>query len=126
MPLETRRGLVVATARTITIALVRAASAFALSLSTAAPVAAADWAGAFAPAPVATDWTRSVAVPASYVGDLGIRFWFGRAQTKKDLFDTSGSVLVSRLDYHDMNIFTGEAFSRLDFNNGWFIKGYFG
>jgi hypothetical protein len=25
-----------------------------------------------------------------------------------------------------MTIFTGEAFSRLDFNNGWFVKGYFG
>ena len=69
---------------------------------------------------------RSVAVPASYVGEFGTRFWFGRAQTKKDLFDTTGSILVSRLDYYDMNIFTGEAFSRLDFNNGWFIKGYVG
>ena len=101
------------TTKRIAVALVRAATAFALSLSTAAPVAA-------------TDWARSVAVPASYVGDLGVRFWFGRAQTKKDLFDTSGSVLISRLDYHDMNIFTGEAYSRLDFNNGWFIKGYAG
>ena len=35
-------------------------------------------------------------------------------------------MLVSRLDYDDMNIFTGEAFARLDFNNGWFIKGYVG
>ena len=101
------------TAKTITIALVRALAAFALSLSTAAPVRAADWA-------------YNVAVPASYTGDLGIRFWFGRAQTKKDLFDTSGSVLVSRLDYYDMTIFTGEAYSRLDFNTGWFIKGYVG
>ena len=67
-----------------------------------------------------------VAVPATYVGELGMRLWFGRAQTKKDLFDTSGTMLVSRLDYNDMTIFTGEAFSRLDFNNGWFIKGYFG
>ena len=103
----------VTTTKRIAVAFARAVAAFALSLSTAAPVAAADWA-------------RSVAVPASYVGDLGVRFWFGRAQTKKDLFDTSGSILISRLDYNDMNIFTGEAFSRLDFNNGWFIKGYFG
>ena len=101
-----------ATTRKITVALVRAVAAFALSLATAAPVAA-DWARAFAP-------------PTSYVGEFGMRFWFGRAQTKKDLFDTSGSILVSRLDYYDMNIFTGEAYSRLDFNNGWFIKGYFG
>jgi outer membrane protease len=102
----------VTTTRTITVALVRAVAAFALSLATAAPVAA--------------DWTRSFAPPTSYVGEFGMRFWFGRAQTKKDLYDTTGSFLVSRLDYYDMNIFTGEAYSRLDFNNGWFIKGYFG
>jgi hypothetical protein len=67
-----------------------------------------------------------VSAPASYVGDIGSRFWFGRAQTRKDLHDTSGSVLVSRLDYNDLGIFTGEVFSRLDFNNGWFLKGYAG
>jgi hypothetical protein len=95
-------------------AFVRAAAAFAVSLATAAPVAAADW-------------SRTIAsVPETYVGDFGMRFWFGRAQTKKDLFDTSGTILVSRLDYNDMSIFTGEAFSRLDFNTGWFIKGYVG
>ena len=80
MPLKPGWGPVVTTTTRIAVALVRAAAAFALSLSTAAPVAAADWA-------------RSVAVPASYVGDFGVRFWFGRAQTGKDLFDTSGSVL---------------------------------
>ncbi len=47
-------------------------------------------------------------------------------KTKKDLFDTSGTILVSRLDYNNLGIFTGEAFSRLDFNNGWFLKGYVG
>ena len=101
------------TTKTISVALVRAAAAFALSLSTAVPVAAADWSRA-----------ASSPVPASYVGEFGTRFWFGRAQTKKDLFDTTGAILVSRLDYYDMNIFTGEAFARLDFNNGWFVKGY--
>jgi len=95
-----------------TVASVRAVIAFALSLATAAPVAA--------------DWSRSFAMPVDYVGELGTRFWFGRAQTKKDLYDTSGSILVSRLDYYDMTIFTGEAYSRLDFNTGWFIKGYVG
>ena len=33
---------------------------------------------------------------------------------------------MSRLDYYDMTIFTGEAYSRLDYNTGWFIKGYAG
>src|SRR5262245_53584978 len=96
------------------VAVVRTAAAFAISLSTGAPVAAADWSPAV------------VAVPAAYVGELGTRFWFGRAQTKKDLFDPSGTMLLSRLNYSDINIFTGEAFSRLDYNNGWFIKGYVG
>lgn len=96
----------------LTVALARTLAAFALSLATAAPVAA--------------DWSRSVAMPVDYVGELGTRFWFGRAQTKKNLYDTSGSILVSRLDYYDMTIFTGEAYSRLDFNTGWFIKGYVG
>jgi hypothetical protein len=107
-------GPVVTTTQAITVALVRAAAAFALSLSTAAPVAAADWSRAV------------ISVPATYVGEFGMRFWFGQAQTKKGLFDTSGAMPVSRLDYHDLSIFTGEAFSRLDFNNGWFIKGYVG
>ncbi len=64
-----------AKARAISIALVRAMAAFALSLSTAAPVAAADWAPASAPAPVGSDWTRSVAMPASYVGDRIRTVW---------------------------------------------------
>jgi hypothetical protein len=105
-------GAVVGRATKITIALARALVAFAMSLSTAAPVAA--------------DWSRSFAPPTSYVGEFGMRFWFGHAQTKKELYDSSGSMLVSRLDYYDTSIFTGEAYSRLDFNNGWFIKGYFG
>jgi hypothetical protein len=67
---------VVTTTQAITVALVRAAAAFALSLSTAAPVAAADWSRAV------------ISVPATYVGEFGMRFWFGQAQTKKGLFDT--------------------------------------
>jgi hypothetical protein len=105
--------IVTTTTKRTTEALARGAAAVVLSLSTAAPVAAADW-------------SRSIAAPVSYVGDFGVRFWVGRAQTKKNLFDTSGSMLVSRLDYYDMTVYTGEAFSRLDFNNGWFIKGYAG
>ncbi len=94
--------------------LTRALAALALSLSIVAPAVSSEWNGA------------AVAAPSSYVGEFGTRFWFGRAQTKKDLFDTSGSMLVSRLDYNNLGIFTGEAFSRLDFNNGWFLKGAFG
>jgi hypothetical protein len=87
-------------------------AAFSISLATAAPVDATD--------------LFVKAAPSTYVGDFGIRLWFGRAQTKKDLFDTSGTVLVSRLDYSDLNVFSAEAFSRLDFHSGWFLKGYVG
>jgi len=95
-------------------ALARAAAAFALSLSTAHPAGAFDWAG------------YAATSPSSYVGEFGTRLWFGRARTAKDLFDTTGTQLVSRLDYYDLNVFTGEAFARLDGNNGWFLKGYAG
>ena len=106
-------------------ALARAAAAFALSLSTAAPVGAADWFKAVPAGPSSWNW-QSAAAPASYVGEFGGRLWFGRARTAKDLFDTTGTAMVSRLDYYDLNIFTGEAFSRLDGNTGWFLKGYAG
>jgi hypothetical protein len=62
---------------------------------------------------------------SSYTGEFGLRFWFGRGSTSKSLYDTSGT-LVSRLKYGDLSIFGGEAFTRFDFNNGWFLKGYGG
>jgi hypothetical protein len=102
------------------------AAAIALSLSIAAPASAADLFDQAAPAS-ATDWTfKGVDSPAAYVGEFGLRFWFGRATTGKSLFDTTGAAMVSRLTYNDLSIFSGEAFTRFDFNNGWFIKGYAG
>lgn len=79
-----------------------------------------------APAPL-TDWSfKAVDGPSSYAGEFGLRFWFGRGSTTKSLYDTNGSTLVSRLNYGDLSIFGGEAFTRLDFNNGWFLKAYGG
>jgi hypothetical protein len=46
--------------------------------------------------------------------------------TNKNLFDTTGSSLVSRLNYSKFSVVGGEAFTRFDFNNGWFLKGYLG
>ena len=112
--------------KSISVALTRAAAAFAFSLSTAVPVGAADWPVTAGPLPVkATSWPV-YASPASYVGEVGTRIWFGRARTAKDLFDTTGTALVSRLDYYDLSVFTGEAFTRFDTNNGWFLKAYVG
>jgi hypothetical protein len=103
----------VTTIKACAVALSRLAAAFALSLATAAPVHAADWSRPFAP-------------PETYIGDFGLRMWYGRARTAKNLYDTSGALLVSRLSYNDLNIFTGEAYTRFDFSTGWFLKGYIG
>ena len=66
-------------------------------------------------------------VPSGYTVDFGLRFWYGSGKTAKNLYDIPPSPsLVSRLTYSNLPIFNGEAFTRLDFNDGWFIKGNFG
>lgn len=92
----------------------RLAIAFVVSLATAVPAAAGEWA------------FRPFDQPSMFSADFGTRFWYGRAKTAKDLFDTTGSLLISRLTYGDLNIYTGEAFARFDLNSGWFVKGYVG
>jgi hypothetical protein len=79
-------------------------------------------------APVrATDWSfPAFALPATYSGDVGLRFWYGRGITAKDLYDPGGAVLVSRLTYHDLSIYAAEAYGRFDFDRGWFVKGFAG
>jgi hypothetical protein len=64
--------------------------------------------------------------PASYTGEVGLRLWYGKGSTGKNLFDSTGSFLVSRLTYSNLSIFSTEAFGRLDLNTGWFIKGIIG
>lgn len=92
----------------------RLAAAFLLSVSAVVPVNAADWS------------FKIFDPPAAYQGQFDLRFWFGQGNTSKDLFDSTGSMLVSRLTYSNFSIFTGEAVSRFDFNNGWLLKGYVG
>jgi hypothetical protein len=65
--------------------------------------------------------------PASYTGEVGLRFWYGgKGSTGKSLFDPTGAFLVSRLTYSNLSIFSTEAFGRLDLNTGWFLKGIIG
>jgi len=104
----------VKTIKSISLTCARLAFAFAMSVSTAAPVRAADWG------------YKLFEPPATYTTDFGLRFWYGQGNTKKNLFDDTGAVLVSRLNYSDMSVVSGEAFGRFDFNNGWFLKGYAG
>ena len=92
----------------------RFATAFALCVAAVVPGQAADWSfKVFDP-------------PVAYQGQFDLRFWFGQGNTSKNLFDTTGAALVSRLTYSNFSIFAGEGVGRFDFNNGWFVKGYVG
>jgi hypothetical protein len=92
----------------------RLVAAFAISLSSALPVRADDW--TFKPfEPLST-----------YTADFGLRAWYGMGSTKKNLFDTAGTALVSRLTYDKFSIVGGEGFTRFDFNNNWYVKGFIG
>jgi outer membrane protease len=93
----------------------RLGAAVAASLLTAAPAHAGDWA-----------YQPFDAPPATYTGDLGLRFWYGSSKTAKNLYDNIGSMLVSRLTYGNLSIYAAEAYTRFDLNRRWFIKGYVG
>jgi outer membrane protease len=88
--------------------------AFAACVLSAAPLRAADWS------------FRPFEPAATYSGDAGLRFWYGRGKTAKDLFDPSGAMMVSRLTYGDLSIFAAEAYARFDYDRRWFVKGYVG
>src|SRR4051794_29505887 len=82
--------------------------AVALSFASAGAGHAADLPYYPPPPPASTpDWTfRGLDAPRSYVGEFGLRFWFGEGKTGKSLYDPAGSTLVSRLTYHDLMIFS--------------------
>ena len=73
------------------------------------------------------NWTfHGFEPPASFTGEAGFRFEVGKAKTGKNLFDTTGSALVSRLTYDNLTMFPVEAYWRIDLNTGWFAKGFVG
>jgi hypothetical protein len=102
------------TRTTLLSACLRLALAFAAGALTAAPAQAGDW--AFRP----LEW------PGTYTTEFGLRFWYGSSTTGKNLFDSSGSFMVSRLTYSGLAIFAAEAYGRFDFDRRWFVKGYVG
>ncbi len=57
---------------------------------------------------------------------FGARYWMSSGRTSKDLFDLSGTAMVSRLTYSDVTAHTAESFVRLDHWSGAFLKGYLG
>jgi hypothetical protein len=100
--------------RSILAAFAWLAAAVAASPSGAAPAGAGNWTfHGFEP-------------PATFTGEAGLRFGVGKAKTGKNLFDTTGTALLSRLTYDNLTMFPIEAFWRLDLNTGWFVKGFVG
>jgi hypothetical protein len=87
------------------------AGALALSVFTTVPVSASEWT------------FKIFDPPAAYQGQLDLRFWYGQGNNAKNLYDTTGSMLVSRLTYNTFAIFAGEAVSHFDYNNGGFVSG---
>jgi hypothetical protein len=75
----------------------------------------------------AANWTfHAFDPPATFTGEVGLRFWYGKAKTGKSLFDPTGTAMVSRLTYDNLSIFSAEAYGRIDLNTGWFVKGFVG
>jgi Omptin family len=73
------------------------------------------------------NWTfHAFDPPATFTGEVGLRFWYGKAKTGKSLFDPAGTAMVSRLTYDNLSIFSAEAYGRFDLNTGWFVKGFVG
>lgn len=66
------------------------------------------------------------AKPPEVTSTFALRYWYGLGSSSKDLYDSSGSVLVSRLTYDGWRTHTAEGFFRVDFADGLFWKGYVG
>jgi hypothetical protein len=93
----------------------RLALAFATSVLTAAPLHAGDWV------------YRPFDQPAStYTAEVGLRFWYGSSSTGKNLYDNTGTTLLSRLTYNGISIFAAETYGRFDLDRRWFLQGYVG
>jgi Omptin family len=58
--------------------------------------------------------------------EFGGRYWFSSGRTQFDLYDTTGTVALSRLTYTDLQAHSGEGFGRVEHLSGFFIKGYAG
>ena len=71
-------------------------------------------------------WRPFDKTPSTYTGDFGLRFWYGRSSTAKNLYDPSGTIMVSRLTYDNLSIFAAEAYTRFDIDRRWFVKGNVG
>jgi outer membrane immunogenic protein len=64
--------------------------------------------------------------PPEIAATVGARAGMSVSQNRMSLYDGTGSVLMSRLTYHDTQAAIGEIFGRLDDNSGLFAKGFAG
>ena len=58
--------------------------------------------------------------------EVGARYWYSTGKSSKDLYDTTGALLISRLTYDELTAHSGEVFFRGDTRFGLFLKGYYG
>ena len=58
--------------------------------------------------------------------EIGARYWYSMGQTDFDLYDDTGSLLISRLTYDGLDAHSGELFFKSQHDSGWFVKGYGG
>ncbi len=62
----------------------------------------------------------------SFTASFALRYWYGMGSTGKDLYDITGSSLVSRLTYDNLQTHSLEGLIRVDHSSGLFWKGYVG
>jgi hypothetical protein len=58
--------------------------------------------------------------------EFGVRYWNSFGKFKKDLFDSTGAVEVSRLTYDRLGGNSGEGYIRISNADGIFVRGYAG
>lgn len=77
--------------------------------------------------PAAANPFLIVAEPPAFTSVFALRYWYGMGSASKDLYDSTGSALVSRLTYDGMRSHSAEGYFRVD-NSGssLFWKGYVG
>ncbi|WP_146767988.1 hypothetical protein [Mesorhizobium atlanticum] len=76
---------------------------------------------------VAEAAVRGDAVAPVFSFEGGLRYWYSSGEASKDLYDSRGTVMVSRLTYNDVVASSGEVFFDATHNpTGIFIKGFLG
>ena len=73
-------------------------------------------------APAAANPFLIEASPYKTTATFALRYWSGIGSTSKDLYNLSGSLLVSRLTYDGWRTHAAEGVFRIDLENSLFLK----